>query len=173
MDLARSGLGAASAAAMAANASSSLMARVTDFWRTGAVAGGDLHLCLNRCRRGRNGVCEDKGGSVCREGMDCSDCGVRTLRPVRPGGSSRRRAAWRRWVPPAKLTDVCLCTLMTSDRVPSLHRLARSWGHTLSVAYLADDFEADAARGLDLLLLDGLPVPHSERLTLSVVEDRG
>ena len=63
---------------------------------------------------------------------------------------------------------------MTADRVPSLHRLARSWGHLISAAYLADDFELDAARGFRLLeLADGKPVPYQEQLTLSVVEDRG
>lgn len=64
---------------------------------------------------------------------------------------------------------------MTADRVPSLHRLARSWGHLISAAYLADDFEADAASGFRLLDLDDgrKPVPYLEQLTLSVVEDRG
>ena len=47
---------------------------------------------------------------------------------------------------PRSLLDVTLCTLMTADRVPSLHRLARSWGHLISAAYLADDFELDARR---------------------------
>ena len=62
---------------------------------------------------------------------------------------------------------------MTADRVPSLHRLAASWAHLLSIAYLADDYQADAARGLRLIHLDGAPPPYEEKITLSVVEDRG
>ena len=152
------------------NASAVAMARVDAFWR-GEKVDASLHLCLNRCRQVRNGKCDDK--SSCREGMDCSDCGVRSYRQPPVGRSPRRRAAWRRWVSPSALSDVCLCTLMTADRIPSLHRLARSWGHYLSVAYLADAFEADAARGFDLLKLEGQPMPHADMLTLSVVEDRG
>lgn len=156
---------------LGANASTSALERASHFWRTGAVAGGELQLCLNRCRRSRNGVCDDH--SVCRDGMDCSDCGVReVVRPPR-GGETRHRAVWRKWVAPASALDVCLCTLMTADRLAALHRLAGSWQHTLSVAYLADEFERDAAAGLDLLRLDGRPVPHADRVTLSVVEDRG
>ena len=169
-----------------ANVTSATMVRVHAHWR-GAPAPRTLQLCLNRCRRARNGRCEDRasaGGqqqqlpptssTACREGMDCSDCGVRTIRQPTGERSPRRRiAAWRRWVAPAVLSDVCLCTLMTADRVPSLHRLARSWGHLLSVAYLADRFEEDAARGFELLRLEGTPVPHEGLLTLSVVEDRG
>jgi len=118
--------------------------------------------------------------------MDCSDCGVRSYReppplpvhsnrPRRVADSrlARRRAVWRRFVAPTSVMEVCLCTLMTADRVPSLHRLASSWTSLLSVAYLADDFEADAAAGFKLLELDGRSVPHKEQLTLSVVEDRG
>ena len=144
------------------------MARVHAFWRGERPQG--LQLCLNRCRRSRNGVCEDH--SACREGMDCNDCGVRTIHPSQPGHQYRRRALWRRWVSPPASSDICLCTLMTADRVPSLHRLARSWGHLLSVAYLADDFERDATRGFRLLHFDGRPVPHADLLTLSIVEDR-
>jgi hypothetical protein len=66
-----------------------------------------------------------------RRCMDYSDCGVRTIRqPTGERLPRRRIAAWRRWVAPAVLSDMCLCTLMTADRVPSLHRLARSWGRT-------------------------------------------
>ena len=126
---------------------------------------------------------------MCREAMDCSDCGVRSYRepPPLPTHSNsrvrrvvdnrltRRRAIWRHWVAPpiAVEVGVCLCTLMTADRVPSLHRLASSWTSLISVAYLAEDFEADAAAGFSLLELDGRSVPHKEQLTLSVVEDRG
>ena len=161
------------------NSSHAAMARVAAFWRGGRLE-ESLHLCLNRCRHARNGMCEDRG--KCREAMDCSDCGVRAYRQPPPASRAkkvvvpalaRRRAAWKRWVVPPSLLDVCLCTLMTADRVPSLHRLASSWTHLLSVAYLADDFEADAAAGFKLLELDGRPVPHKEQLTLSVVEDRG
>lgn len=143
------------------------MQRVTSFWRGGRVE-ETLQLCLNRCRRARNGECEDRG--ACREGMDCSDCGVRSYRPN--AAQPRRRAVWRRWVTPSVLADVTLCTLMTADRVPSLHRLASSWESLLSVAYLAEDFEADAAAGFRLLEHSGRPVPHADMLTLSVVEDR-
>ena len=161
------------------NASAAAMARVAHFWRGGRLD-DSLHLCLNRCRHARNGVCEDRG--KCRQAMDCSDCGVRSYRspPVATRSKKvlddrllRRRAVWKRWVSPTSLLDVCLCTLMTADRVPSLHRLASSWTHLMSVAYLADDFEADAAAGFRLLELDGRAVPHKEQLTLSVVEDRG
>jgi hypothetical protein len=127
-----------------ATVTSVTMGRVHANWR-GAPAPRTLPLRLNRCRRARNGRCEDRasaGGqqqqqqqlpptssTECREGMDCSDRGVRTIRQPTGERSPRRRiAAWRRWVAPAVLSDVCLCTLMTADRVPSLHRLARSWG---------------------------------------------
>ena len=155
---------------MNASHSQSLLARVATFW-AGQPVDPQLHLCLNRCRRARNGVCEDH--SACREGMDCSDCGVRAYRLPSVGRSPRRRTAWRRWVSPAALTDISLCTLMTSDRVPSLHRLSSSWAHLMSVAYLAGpEFEREAAEGFRLLRLDGRAVPHAELLTLSVVEDR-
>ena len=155
------------------------MARVLAHWH-GKPTPVALQLCLNRCRLARNGHCDDHGSTsgssssiTCREGMDCSDCGVRMYRQPPPGRSARRRAAtWRKWVAPAGLADVCLCTLMTADRVPSLHRLAQSWGHLVSVAYLADNFEEDAAHGFDLLQFDGRPVPHADLMTLSVVEDR-
>jgi hypothetical protein len=128
-----------------ATVTSVTMGRVHANWR-GAPAPRTLPLRLNRCRRARNGRCEDRasaGGqqqqqqqqqpptssTECREGMDCSDRGVRTIRQPTGERSPRRRiAAWRRWVAPAVLSDVCLCTMMTADRVPSLHRLARSWG---------------------------------------------
>ena len=44
----------------------------------------------------------------------------------------------------------------------------------MSVAYLADEgrFEADAAAGFRLLELNDQPVPHAERMALSVVADR-
>ena len=123
------------------------MARVHAHWN-GLEIPRTLQLCLNRCRRARNGRCEDRasaGGqqqqlpptssTACREGMDCSDCGVRTIRQPTGERSPRRRiAAWRRWVAPAVLSDVCLCTLMTADRVPSLHRLAGARG-VASLAY--------------------------------------
>ena len=153
------------------NATQATLSRVHAFWR-GEPVETTLQLCLNRCRRARNGVCDDH--DACREGMDCNDCGVRVYRPPAPGRAGpRRRNAWRHWVSPLDLSAVSLCTLMTADRVPSLHRLASSWAHLLSVAYLADDFEVDAARGFGMLRLDGRSVPHAELLTLSIVEDRG
>jgi hypothetical protein len=145
--------------------------RVASFWHSEGTA-SNLQLCLNRCPNARNGVCEDRDGK-CREGMDCSDCGVRSYKQPPVGAThQRRRAAWRKWVVPASLADVCLCTLMTADRVPSLHRLASAWGHLLSVAYLADDFTADSGAGFQLLRHRGQPVPYESLLTLSVVEDR-
>ena len=176
------------------NASSLVRNRVLSFWRGGSFFDEQqpLQLCLNRCRRARNGVCEDRVGaamasrsarggaaptvsSACREGMDCHDCGVRSFRPPSAGrqAARRSRSAWRKWVSPASMLDVCLCTLMTADRVPSLHRLSRSWGHLLSVAYLSDDFETEAAAGFGVLALNGKAVPHADKLTLSIVEDRG
>ena len=100
------------------NATAAALARVAAFW-AGTPVEPQLQLCLNRCRRARNGACDDR--AACREGMDCSDCGVRAFRQPAAGRSQRRRAAWRRWVSPDALSsDVTLCTLMTADRVPSL-----------------------------------------------------
>eukprot|EP00966_Prymnesium_polylepis_P122734 2837431-Prymnesium_polylepis.2 len=69
--------------------------------------------------------------------------------------------------------DVCVATIMTSDRVGSLHRLARSWPGPLSVAFLAADFHVDVARGLMVLELDGTLPPRPERIALSIVRDEG
>ena len=85
----------------------------------------------------------------------CNDDGVSGSPPIGWMRWDRTTGEERKWVAPPSLTDICLCTLMTADRVPSLHRLSRSWGHLLSIAYLADDFEADAARGFELLSLPG------------------
>ena len=142
----------------------SLLPRVLRFWRQGET-GEELVLCLNRCRRARDGTCDDDNGR-CAEGMDCVDCGPRH---VPPSASAKRR----RWAVPAAALDVVLVTLMTADRVAALHRLAASWRWLISVAYLSSSFADDAAAGLQLLRLAGKPVPHEDLLTLSVVEDRG
>ena len=69
--------------------------------------------------------------------------------------------------------DVCVATIMTVDRVSSLHRLARSWSGELSVAFLSSDFATDRERGIALLELDGKPPPQPERITLALVRDEG
>jgi len=86
-----------------ATVTSVTMGRVHANWR-GAPAPRTLQLRLNRCRRARNGRCEDRasaGGqqqqqqlpptssTECREGMDCSDRGVLTI----PAADGRTLAA--------------------------------------------------------------------------------
>ena len=70
-------------------------------------------------------------------------------------------------------SNVCLFTIMTSERVASLHRMLDAWDGWCSIALLVDDYEAAAAQGLEVLSYRGRLPPAPRRLALTIVEDRG
>ena len=124
-------------------------------------------LCLDSCKHHvRDGQCDELSG-VCSRGTDCTDCGgERRACTASALPSSVPRAG-------APEAEVCVATIMTADRVGSLHRLAASWPGMLSIAFLSAAFERDVGLGMRLLHLDGRPPPLSARLALTVVRDEG
>ena len=65
-------------------------------------------LCLDACAGYvRDGRCDDGAGGACARGTDCTDCGTRRVCDAAAA------------TPP----DVCVATIMSSDRVRALHRL--------------------------------------------------
>ena len=125
------------------------------------------NLCLDSCKHHvRDGKCDELSG-VCSRGTDCTDCG------------GERRACTASALPStvpragAPEAEVCVATIMTADRVGSLHRLAASWPGMLSIAFLSAAFERDVGLGMRLLRLDGRPPPLPARLALTVVRDEG
>ena len=126
------------------------------------------NLCLDSClHHVRNGKCDEPSG-ICSPGTDCTDCGERPACTLDDSGSPST-------VPLAGAAEaeVCVATIMTADRVSSLHRLAASWPGMLSIAFLTAAFERDVGLGLRLLDLDGRPPPQPARLTLTLVQDEG
>ena len=69
--------------------------------------------------------------------------------------------------------NICLLTIMTQERRASLHRMLATWDGYISIALLVDDYAAAVAQGLDVLAYQGRGVPAPERVTLTVIEDRG
>jgi len=115
-------------------------------------------LCLDACAGYvRDGRCDDGAGGACARGTDCTDCGTRRVCDAAAA------------TPP----DVCVATIMSSDRVRALHRLAGSWLGWLSVGYLSDDFARDRRAGAALLHLDGVAPARPERIRLTLVRDEG
>ena len=70
-------------------------------------------------------------------------------------------------------SNICLLTIMTQDRVASLHRMLAAWDGWVSIAMLVDDYETAVIKGMDLLRHRGQPVPAPRRVSLSVVEECG
>ena len=70
-------------------------------------------------------------------------------------------------------SNICLLTIMTQERRASLHRLLATWDGYISIALLVDDYDAAVAEGLGVLRYRGKYPPATERITLSIVEDKG
>lgn len=70
-------------------------------------------------------------------------------------------------------SNVCLLTIMTQERTASLHRMLNVWDGYVSIALLVDSYEETAPEGIDLLRYHGALPPAPQRITLSIVEDRG
>ena len=137
-------------------------AAVADSWVDAALASerqsSCAQLCLDACAGYvRDGRCDDGAGGACARGTDCTDCGTRRVCDAAAA------------TPP----DVCVATIMSSDRVRALHRLAGSWLGWLSVGYLSDDFARDRRAGAALLHLDGVAPARPERIRLTLVRDEG
>ena len=125
------------------------------------------NLCLDSCKHHvRDGKCDELSG-LCSRGTDCTDCGGE--RPACTA-SALPSTVPRAGAPEA---EVCVATIMTADRVGSLHRLAASWPGMLSIAFLSAAFEHDVGLGVRLLHLDGRPPPLPARLALTVVRNEG
>ncbi|KAL1495658.1 hypothetical protein AB1Y20_016524 [Prymnesium parvum] len=69
--------------------------------------------------------------------------------------------------------NICLFTIMTQERLASLHRMLTVWDGWVSIAMLVDDYATASSMGLQMLSYDGRLPPLPERITLSLVEDRG
>ena len=70
-------------------------------------------------------------------------------------------------------SSICLLTIMTLERVASLHRMLGAWDGHVSLALLLDSYEEQVDEGMALLRYRGRPPPSGERITLTLVEDRG
>jgi hypothetical protein len=70
-------------------------------------------------------------------------------------------------------STVCLLTIMTQERTASLHRMLRVWDGYVSIALLVDVYDEAAPEGINLLRYKGVLPPAPQRVTLSIVEDRG
>lgn len=70
-------------------------------------------------------------------------------------------------------STVCLLTIMTQERLASLHRMLNAWDGYVSVAMLVDSYDEALGLGLSILHYRGQPPVAPERLTLTLVEDRG
>ena len=68
-------------------------------------------------------------------------------------------------------SNICLLTIMTQERMASLHRMLAAWDGWISIALLVDSYDDAIALGLDLLTYRGQGPPAPERITLSIVED--
>lgn len=70
-------------------------------------------------------------------------------------------------------SNVCLLTIMTQERTASLHRMLGVWDGHVSIALLVDSYDEAAPEGMELLKYKGRLPPAPQRITLSIVEDRG
>ena len=70
-------------------------------------------------------------------------------------------------------SNICLLTIMTQERTASLHRMMGIWDGFVSIALLADLYEEVAPDGIGLLRYHGMLPSAPQRITLSIVEDRG
>ena len=70
-------------------------------------------------------------------------------------------------------SNVCLLTIMTQERTASLHRMLGVWDGYVSIALLVDVYDEAAAEGINLLKYHGELPRAPQRITLSIVEDRG
>lgn len=74
------------------------------------------------------------------------------------------------------LSNVCLLTIMTQERLASLHRMLLSWDGWVSIAMLveADEYASLAGAGPDMALrYRGRSVAAPERVALALVSDVG
>ena len=69
-------------------------------------------------------------------------------------------------------SNVCLLTIMTQERMASLHRMLYQWDGYVSIALLVDSYADAAPQGIELLRYHGRLPPAPQRITLSIVEDR-
>ena len=69
-------------------------------------------------------------------------------------------------------SNVCLLTIMTQERMASLHRMLSVWDGYVSIALLVDVYDEAAPEGINLLRYRGALPPAPQRIALSIVEDR-
>ena len=94
------------------------------------------------------------------------------------GGSAAATAAPTAAIPATTdgfdpASNVCLLTIMTQERTASLHRMLGVWDGYVSIALLVDVYDEAAAEGINLLKYHGELPRAPQRITLSIVEDRG
>ena len=69
-------------------------------------------------------------------------------------------------------SNICLLTIMTQERMASLHRMLAAWDGYISIALLVDSYDDAHRDGIELLRYRGRLPPAPQRITLTIVEDR-
>ena len=93
--------------------------------------------------------------------------------PVAPAATATADTALASSVSFDPSSNVCLLTIMTQERTASLHRMLTVWDGYVSIALLVDSYDEASPEGIGLLRYHGVLPLSPQRITLSIVEDRG